>query len=53
MASYRADKVQFTDGRTDRRTNAGNDNTHSAWNCKGQNDIQMESFDPCVVEFNC
>ena len=33
--SYRADKVKFTDGRTDRRTDAGNDNTPSAWKAKG------------------
>ena len=34
VTNYRADKVKFTDGRTD----AGNDNTHwshSAWKVKG------------------
>ena len=35
VTSYRADKVKFTDGRTDRRTDAGNDNTPSAWKAKG------------------
>ena len=39
VTSYRADKVQFTDGRTDRwtdrRADAGNNNTHSAWKGKG------------------
>ena len=34
VTSYRADKVTFTDGRTDRRTDAGNDNTPSAWKVK-------------------
>ena len=36
---YRADKVKFTDGwtdrLTDRRTDAGNDNTPLAWKAKG------------------
>ena len=40
VMSYRADKIKFTDGRTDgqthRRTDAGNDNTPSAWKAKGQ-----------------
>ena len=31
VTSYRVDKVKFTDGRTD----AGNDNTPSAWKAKG------------------
>ena len=31
VTSYRADKVKFTDGRTD----AGSGNTHSAWKAKG------------------
>ena len=39
VTSYRADKVKFTDGRTDRQTDgrtgrqtdAGNDNAPSAW----------------------
>ena len=31
MTSYRVDKVKFTDGRTD----AGNDNTPSAWKVMG------------------
>ena len=39
MTSYRAEKQNFTDGRTDgradRRTDAGNDNTPSAWKAKG------------------
>ena len=35
MTNYRADKVKFTDGRTDRRTDAGNDKTPSAWKAKG------------------
>ena len=35
VMSYRADMVKFMDGRTDRRTDAGNDNTHSAWKGKG------------------
>ena len=36
VTSYRADKVKFTDGRTDRQTtDAGNDNTPSAWEAKG------------------
>ena len=39
VTSYREDKVKFTDkrtgGQTDRRTDAGNDNTHSTWEVKG------------------
>ena len=39
VTSYRADKVKFTerqaDGQTDRRTDAGNDNTPSVWKAKG------------------
>ena len=35
VTSYRADKVNFTDRRTDRRTDAGNDNTSSAWKANG------------------
>ena len=38
LTIYRADKHKFTKGqmdeRTDRRTDAGNDNTHSAWKDK-------------------
>ena len=33
VTSYRADKVKFTDGRTDGRTDA-DDNTPSAWKAK-------------------
>ena len=36
VTSYRADKVKFTDGRTDRRTDTGNGNTTSAWKAKGK-----------------
>ena len=35
VKSYRVDKVKFTDGWTDRWTDAGNDNTPSAWKAKG------------------
>ena len=35
QTSYHADKVKFTDGRTDRRTDAGNDNTPSVWKTNG------------------
>ena len=39
VTGYHADKQKFTDGRTDvptdRRTDAGNDNTPSAWKVKG------------------
>ena len=35
VKSYRADKVKFMDGRTDRQTDAGNDNTPAAWEAKG------------------
>ena len=35
VRSYRADKVKFTDRQTDRRTDAGNDNTPSAWKAEG------------------
>ena len=38
LTSYRADKVKFTDGRTDRRTGGqtqATTNTPSAWNAKG------------------
>ena len=55
VTSYRADKVKFTDrqadGRTDRRTYAGNDNTPSVWKAKGnqkllapKNYFQQSSF---------
>ena len=33
--SYRADKVKFTYGQTDKRTDAGNNNTPSAWKFNG------------------
>ena len=36
MMSYRADKVKFTDGERDRQTDAGKDNTPSAWKTKRQ-----------------
>ena len=39
VMSYHADKVQFKDRRTDRRTDAGNDNTPSAWKVKGSKTI--------------
>ena len=35
VTNYRAFKQKFTGGRTDRRTDAGNDNTPSAWKAKG------------------
>ena len=35
VMSYRADKVKFIDRRTDRWTDAGNDNTPSASKAKG------------------
>ena len=35
VTSYLADKVKFTEGQTDRQTDAGNDNTPSAWKAKG------------------
>ena len=35
VTSYLADKVKFTDGHIDRRSDAGNDNTPSAWKAKG------------------
>ena len=39
VTSYRADKVKFmdgqTEGRTDRATDTGNDNTPSVWKAKG------------------
>ena len=35
VMSYCADKVKFTDTRMDGRTDAGNDNTPSAWKAKG------------------
>ena len=35
VTSYRADKVKFTDGHTNGRTDAGNDNTPLAWKAKG------------------
>ena len=35
VTSYHVDKQKFTDGRTDRRTDAGNDNTPSAWKANG------------------
>ena len=35
QTSYHADKVKFTDGWTDRRTDAGNDNTPSVWKTNG------------------
>ena len=41
VRTYRVDKVKFTDGQTDGRpdrwTNAGNDNTHSTQKAKGKN----------------
>ena len=40
VTSYRADKLKFTDRQThrqmDRRADAGNDNTPSAWKARGQ-----------------
>ena len=33
--SYHADKIKFTDGRMDRRTDADSDNTPFAWKVKG------------------
>ena len=35
VMSYRADKVKFMDGQTDRQTDTGNNNTPSAWKAKG------------------
>ena len=35
VTSYHADKVKFTDKQTDRRTDAGNDNTPTAWEARG------------------
>ena len=35
VTSYRADNAKYTDRRTDGRTDAGNDNTPSAWKGKG------------------
>ena len=35
VTSYCTDKAKLTDGRIDRRTNAGNHNTPSAWMGKG------------------
>ena len=35
VTSYRAENVKFTDGPTDRRTDAGNDNNPSTWKAKG------------------
>ena len=40
VTSSRADKVKFTDGRTD----AGNDNTPSAWEVKGKNEKSSEYY---------
>ena len=38
VMSYRADKVKFMDGQTDRQTDTGNNNTPSAWKAKGKNE---------------
>ena len=42
VTSYRADRVKFTDG-TDRRTDAGNDNTPSAL---GQLGVKKSTYNP-------
>ena len=35
LTSYRADKVKFTDGQTDGRTDTYNDNSPSVWKANG------------------
>ena len=35
VMSYHADKVKFMDGRAERRTDTGNDNTPSSWKANG------------------
>ena len=42
--SYRADKVKFMDGQTDRQTDTGNNNTPSAWKAKGKTNINYQEF---------
>ena len=42
VMSYHVDKVKFTDRRTDRWTDTGNDNTTSAWRPWGKNQIDMD-----------
>ena len=44
LTSYRVDKVNFTDRRTDGWTHAGNDNTPSAWKAKGQKGTNWYHF---------
>ena len=46
VMSYRADRVKFMDGWTDRRTDAGNDNSRSAWKAKGQKRPQCGDVPP-------
>ena len=54
VTSYYVDKVKFTDGQTDgetRQTDAGNDNTTSAWKAEGLKNTRTVNWKLKIWQF--